>query len=422
MITVDHNVATELEIAGLRADDVPDARGRLAALSSFLGGGDAWRAFSVRMLDIRGGDRLVVCSDGVHRHVSVDVWRAAAATSSCQDLVDHLVASVRRARGPDDATALGPPPRRRTVTADRAASSPMSSGATSSSRVSVVPGEGFLVRRPNALFFSPVEPRDPRVAALLEAFEAAPDDASASTAVTDAVVAAAFDAAPFAVVSWTGGLEVVVLGGVEVRDGSPGAPDAVGRRLRFVGRAPARCVRRCRHRQRRRARRGALRPGARPGSRRRVRGDRAAGVSGPTRERRWRRGGDTVGGTGRQRGRAPTSVPTRRAAVSRALPRCVRRRAATGWKSRSVSDRRESAAARGCLCRPRRPPTAGRPSRDGRRRWPATSTTRSRSVATTSRCPRRRGTPPAWPGDPATAGRRSHVDPRPDDMPRARTG
>ena len=106
VITVDHTVATELEIAGLRPDDVPDARGRLAALSSFLGGGDAWRAFSVRMLDIRGGDRLVVCSDGVHRHVSVDVWRAAAATPSCQDLVDHLVASVRRARGPDDATAL----------------------------------------------------------------------------------------------------------------------------------------------------------------------------------------------------------------------------------------------------------------------------------------------------------------------------
>ncbi len=126
------------------------------------------------------------------------------------------------------------------MTAGRAASSPMSSDATPSSRVAVVPGEGFLVRRPNALFFSPVEPRDPRVAALLAAFEAAADDASASAAVTDAVVAAAFDAAPFAVISWTGGLEVVVLGACGGADGSPGAPDAVGRRLRLVGRAPAR--------------------------------------------------------------------------------------------------------------------------------------------------------------------------------------
>jgi serine/threonine protein phosphatase PrpC len=105
-VTSDHTVATELESAGLRPDDVPDVLGRLGALSSFLGDGDAWRAFSVRMLDIRGGDRLVVCSDGVHRHVPAHQWRAAAATLSCQDLVDHLVASARRAGGPDDATAL----------------------------------------------------------------------------------------------------------------------------------------------------------------------------------------------------------------------------------------------------------------------------------------------------------------------------
>jgi protein phosphatase len=105
-LTIDHTVATELELAGLRPDDVAGAHGRLAALSSFLGDGGAWQAFSVRMLDIRGADRLVVCSDGVHRHVSADAWRSAAATPSCQELVDHLVASARRAGGPDDATAL----------------------------------------------------------------------------------------------------------------------------------------------------------------------------------------------------------------------------------------------------------------------------------------------------------------------------
>jgi serine/threonine protein phosphatase PrpC len=105
-ITSDHTVATELEFAGLRPDDVPDARGRLRALSSFLGDGEAWQAFSVRMLDIRRGDRLVVCSDGVHRHAAADTWRAAASTRSCQDLVDVLVTAARDARGPDDATAL----------------------------------------------------------------------------------------------------------------------------------------------------------------------------------------------------------------------------------------------------------------------------------------------------------------------------
>jgi protein phosphatase len=105
-VTNDHTVATELEFAGLRPDDVPDARGRLGALASFLGGGDAWQSFTVRMLDIRGGDRLVMCTDGVYRHVSSEVWRAAAGRPSCQELVDHLVTSARRAAGPDDATAL----------------------------------------------------------------------------------------------------------------------------------------------------------------------------------------------------------------------------------------------------------------------------------------------------------------------------
>ena len=38
------------------------------------------------------------------------------------------------------------------------------------------------------------------------------------------MVAAAFDAAPFAVIAWTGGLEVVVLGGVEVVTDHPALP------------------------------------------------------------------------------------------------------------------------------------------------------------------------------------------------------
>jgi hypothetical protein len=90
--------------------------------------------------------------------------------------------------------------------------------------VSVVPGAGILVRRPAAVFFSPVAPDDESIAALLLAFESAADDGSASAAVTEAVVAAAFEAAPFAVVTWTGGLELVVLGGVEVRTDHPTLP------------------------------------------------------------------------------------------------------------------------------------------------------------------------------------------------------
>ena len=45
--------------------------------------------------------------------------------------------------------------------------------------VSIVPGDGLLVRRPAAVFFSPVAPDDESVAALLLAFESASDDGSA---------------------------------------------------------------------------------------------------------------------------------------------------------------------------------------------------------------------------------------------------
>ena len=86
-----------------------------------------------------------------------------------------------------------------------------------------------------------------------------------------------------------------------------------------------------------------------------------------------------------------------RGAVSRASPRCGRPRAATGWRSRSASGRPEplpdASAALG-----RRSSSGPTPGRS-----PATSTTRSRWAATTSRCPSAIGAPPAWPGDAAIA-------------------
>ena len=149
-ITSDHTVATELEFAGLRPDDVPDARGRLGALSSFLGDGEAWRAFSVRMLDIRGGDRLVVCSDGVHRHASADDvagGRRDAVVPGPRRSPRHVGAARRRTRRRHRARA---PPRGGAVTP--AGTSPVVVGAC--------PATGILVRRPTAVFFSPVAPDD----------------------------------------------------------------------------------------------------------------------------------------------------------------------------------------------------------------------------------------------------------------------
>jgi serine/threonine protein phosphatase PrpC len=105
-VTRDHSVAATLEDAGLPPDAVPASRRDLMALTAFLGGGDAWRGFTVRMLDVRPGDRLVVCTDGVHRDLPLETWRRAGAVGSCQDLVDLLLAEAARAGGRDDRTAL----------------------------------------------------------------------------------------------------------------------------------------------------------------------------------------------------------------------------------------------------------------------------------------------------------------------------
>ena len=298
------------------------------------------------------------------------------------------------------------------MTADRAASSPMSSGATSSSRVAVVPGEGFLVRRPNALFFSPVEPRDPLVAALLEAFEAAPDDTSASTAVTDAVVAAAFDAAPFAVVAWTDGLEVVVLGGVEVRTDHPALPMLSGagsgswveRRLGAFDGAVTVSVGGPPEEQSDlvlgRVRAGGFAAIVRPG----VPGRPASGDGG-TEE-------------------TPSAAPAANVAAhdlgadeaGRRLEGIAALRAATGgdWMEESLGlGPRDpappavpvpSASAANAAPEPRAAAFAGDPDDE------VTLGGDDESLPSATR------SPPAWPGDPATTGRRQHVDPR------ARTG
>lgn len=105
-LTTDHTVAHELDRAGLTADAVPGAHRRLGALTVFLGGTDSWRSFGVRSVDVRPGDRLVLLSDGVHRHLTPTDWTDAAAMHSSQGMADHLVVAARRRGGRDDRTVV----------------------------------------------------------------------------------------------------------------------------------------------------------------------------------------------------------------------------------------------------------------------------------------------------------------------------
>lgn len=104
-LTTDHNVAEQLA-----RDDINPARlglraGELAALTGYLGDEDSATDFAVRGLSVLDGDRLVACTDGVHRHLDETVWQAIDSLDD-RAAAALVVDAALRAGGTDDATAL----------------------------------------------------------------------------------------------------------------------------------------------------------------------------------------------------------------------------------------------------------------------------------------------------------------------------
>jgi PPM family protein phosphatase len=106
LLTRDHNVGTEINSAGRDPDTVASAAGKAAALTSFLGSATSWHRHSLRVLDAQRGDRLVVCTDGVHRRLHRHDWGELSPEVDAQSLVDRLVERARTAGSTDDRTAL----------------------------------------------------------------------------------------------------------------------------------------------------------------------------------------------------------------------------------------------------------------------------------------------------------------------------
>lgn len=105
LLTRDHTVGAEISSAGRDPSSVRSARGKTAALTSFLGDRTTWRRHSLRVLDARPGDRLLICTDGVHRRFDRHEWLTPP-HADCQTLVDHLVAHAAAMGSTDDRTAL----------------------------------------------------------------------------------------------------------------------------------------------------------------------------------------------------------------------------------------------------------------------------------------------------------------------------
>lgn len=106
VLTHDHDVHTELLDAGL---DIGTYRARgvaMHALTSFLGLETDLIRVDVLATVMRPGERLLLCTDGVHRQVTNYEMHVRLSQDSCQAAADGLIAAADEAGGRDNATAI----------------------------------------------------------------------------------------------------------------------------------------------------------------------------------------------------------------------------------------------------------------------------------------------------------------------------
>jgi protein phosphatase len=106
VLTNDHNVRSELLAAGLDIREYRERGVALHGLTSFIGLEHEALRVDVLAVSVRAGDRLLLCTDGVHRQLDDDQLRAALALPECRLAAERLVAQADEAGGRDNATAL----------------------------------------------------------------------------------------------------------------------------------------------------------------------------------------------------------------------------------------------------------------------------------------------------------------------------
>ena len=106
VLTHDHTVRAELLAAGLDVGEYRQRGVALHGLTSFIGLEPAWLRVDVVAVPMRAGERLLLCTDGVHRHLPGDQLRDAVRAPDCGDAAERLVGAADRAGGRDNATAL----------------------------------------------------------------------------------------------------------------------------------------------------------------------------------------------------------------------------------------------------------------------------------------------------------------------------
>jgi serine/threonine protein phosphatase PrpC len=105
LLTDDHNVRAELLAAGLDVRDYRDRGVALHGLTSFIGLEHDVLRVDVLAVPVRSGDRILLCTDGVHRQLDDDRLRTLLAAPTSRLAAEGLVREANLL-GRDNATAL----------------------------------------------------------------------------------------------------------------------------------------------------------------------------------------------------------------------------------------------------------------------------------------------------------------------------
>jgi PPM family protein phosphatase len=106
VLTHDHNVRSELLAAGLDVGEYRDRGVAVLGLTSFIGLEHEALRIDVLAVPVRAGDRLLLCTDGVHRQLDDGQLRTILALPDCRLAAERLVEQADELGGRDNATAV----------------------------------------------------------------------------------------------------------------------------------------------------------------------------------------------------------------------------------------------------------------------------------------------------------------------------
>jgi len=104
-LTTDHSLR-ELRIEEGKVADEPDSRGSLHAITSFIGSRQLRQRMDVGTISIEPGDRLLLCSDGIHNAMPTPLLNHLLSDGTCAEAASRLVETAELNGGRDNATAL----------------------------------------------------------------------------------------------------------------------------------------------------------------------------------------------------------------------------------------------------------------------------------------------------------------------------